>query len=100
MRVCLTCNTLHDGRCPHTHHPKPSPSRRGYGPDWQRRSRAAIQAEPWCHNPNGCPHRDAGTPANPLTGDHPIPLAAGGSTTQDPVPLCRRCNSAKRDRLT
>jgi hypothetical protein len=80
---------------------RPRPSRRrltttqrGYDSDWQRRSRAAIVAEPWCHNPD-CDHADAGTAANRLQGDHPRSLASGGSPHQVPVVLCQRCNGRK-----
>jgi 5-methylcytosine-specific restriction endonuclease McrA len=67
-------------------------------PDYLRRRDEAIRAQPWCHNPEGCPYPDAGTPANPLTADHTIPLAAGGAHSRL-EPWCKRCNSGKRDRL-
>jgi hypothetical protein len=55
----------------------------------------AVADEPWCHRVGGCPYPDAGTPANPLTGDHAVALRAGGDPRQAPIVLCRRCNSAK-----
>lgn len=35
-------------------------------------------------------------PANPLTADHPIAVAAGGSEQQSLSVLCRVCNGRKR----
>lgn len=81
---------------------RPKPARRsirgaqarGYTRQWQERVRQVIAAEPWCHTED-CPYPDCTTPANPLVGDHPTSMAAGGSTEQWPVPRCRRSNSAK-----
>lgn len=69
---------------------------RGYDYAYEQRRRAAITAEPWCHN-RACPRADAGTPANPLSADHVIPVVEGGQLGPITV-LCKRCNSAKRDR--
>ena len=85
-------------RCPihtrtHERTRRPAFSER-YGPGWARRRQETIDAEPWCHNPRGCPHTDAGTSTNPLTADHLVPLARGGMGSPL-VPMCRRCNSAK-----
>lgn len=66
-----------------------------YPAEYRRRRAEAIAAEPWCHNPDGCPHHDVGTKANPLTADHPIPLGRGGDHDQPLIVYCKRCNSSK-----
>lgn len=63
------------------------------GPYRQARQ-AVLEAEPWCHTEPECPYPDRGTPMNPLTADHVVPIADGGSYDQLTV-LCRRCNSSK-----
>ena len=64
-----------------------------YNRQHSKRAKAAIAAEPWCHS-DPCPYPDAGTPANPLTGDHSEP-----DDPQSPlVPRCRACNSARANR--
>lgn len=102
-RVCLDCGTVqrHGARCAlcdraYQHRRRANPTLR-YGPGYRARHRAAILAEPWCHNP-GCPFPDAGTPSNPLQADHPWPIALGGSPLQELVPLCRSCNARKSGR--
>ena len=77
-----------------------SSSARGYDAQHERLTAAAIAAEPWCHTLPVCPWPDAGTPSNPLQGDHPLSLAECGGDWdrwrgQRRVPLCRRCNLAK-----
>lgn len=102
LRPCTVCGTPARGsRCPA--HQRPSSAARGYGSDHRARSAEAIAGEPWCHTPGGCPYADAGTPANPLTGGHPLPLDhfAGDQlawAAQPRMPQCRRCNSGKRER--
>lgn len=65
-----------------------------YGSDWQRLREQVIAREPWCHNPQ-CMH-EVGTPPNPLTVDHVVPLARGGTNDLANLQvLCKRCNSAK-----
>lgn len=96
LRPCTVpgCGLLAPRRCPR--HPmgrqrrRPSPRARGYDAAWARRSKAAIAEQPWCSRCG-----TEGTPNNPLTGDHPVPLARGGSRDQEPAVLCRRCNSRK-----
>ena len=74
------------------------------GAAYQRARRDAIAAEPWCHRAEldfgmgkqACPHPDAGTPANPLTGDHVVPRRLGGS--DELVVLCLRCNAERGSR--
>jgi hypothetical protein len=61
----------------------------------------AIEAEPWCHHPGGCCYPDAGTPANPLSGEHLDPVRHAGTalpSLDDITVLCRRHNSAWRAR--
>jgi 5-methylcytosine-specific restriction protein A len=66
---------------------------RGYDSRWARRVKEMKLAEPWCHRP-GCPHRDAGSRVNPLTGQHVVAVVNGGS--DGPITIwCRRCNSAE-----
>lgn len=92
MRPCLTCGTPSPagGGCPR--HPRPGATARGYTSQWQRTSRAAIAAHPWCTH-CGATHD--------LTTDHITPKRHGGTDHADNLQvLCRRCNSAKRDRTT
>lgn len=96
---CLACGSL--GRCAHrAATTRPDGRRRSgwqvYNAAWRELVAAAITTEPWCHNPDGCPHPDAATPANPLTGDHVTPRAAGGTDDIANIRIvCRRCNSSK-----
>lgn len=93
-RVCLKpgCPELTSGSYCRRHYL--AKRRPFYNRQHAKRARAAIAAEPWCHTPGGCPHPDAGTPANPLQGDHSDP--------RDPMspirPLCRRCNVTRANR--
>jgi 5-methylcytosine-specific restriction protein A len=86
------------GRC--ELHPLParthelSATRRGYGVAWRRVVERAIAEQPWCSR---CGH--TGSPDNPLTGDHLVPVSRGGLAEASNVRvLCRRCNSAKGNR--
>lgn len=77
-----------------------SSHQRGYGQTHRTATALAIHREPWCHTLNGCPHPDAGTPANPLTGGHPHTLAqlaydTEAWTAQQLQAQCARCNSAR-----
>jgi 5-methylcytosine-specific restriction endonuclease McrA len=72
---------------------KPSPTRRGYGADWQRVRLVVLERDD--HRCHWC-----GGPAN--TVDHVRPLVAGGARL-DPTNLvaaCVRCNSRRGARLT
>jgi 5-methylcytosine-specific restriction endonuclease McrA len=70
---------------------RPSRQQRGYDSHWAKLARVAIAAQPWCSD-CGTP----GDPANPLTGDHLVPLSRGGlSVIENVVVRCRRCNSKK-----
>lgn len=105
MRPCRRCGTPHRGSlCTNSSCslsvPRASAHARGYDRQHQVATAQAIAAEPWCHRAGGCPYDDAGTPANPLTGDHPLTLAQCGGDkarweAQERVPLCRRCNTSK-----
>jgi 5-methylcytosine-specific restriction protein A len=65
---------------------------RGYNDAWLRLSRQAIAAHPFCSHP-GCKE------TNDLTADHITPKSKGGTSTLENIQvLCRRHNSAKRDR--
>lgn len=64
-----------------------SAAARGYDAAWRRVVAAAIAEQPWCTYCGA---------TEDLTGDHVIPLAAGG--TSDPsnvVVACRPCNSTR-----
>lgn len=93
MRRCLTCN----GFIPRGQRCSTCGTRqaRGYGREWELLSRSVVASHPYC---SSCGHR--GSRDNPLTCDHVVPKAAGG--TDDPTNLCvlcRECNSAKGSRL-
>jgi hypothetical protein len=62
---CSSCQSKRDAR-------RGTTTERGYGADHQRRAKAAIRSEPWC---SYCGHR--GSPENPLTADHVIPIRVG-----------------------
>lgn len=92
-RPCLTCNelTTNGSYCPkHS-----TTTARGYGTSWQKISRLVIAEEGQC--------RDCGTtgePGNPLTCDHVVPKALGGTDDRwNLVCRCRRHNSKKGARL-
>ncbi len=93
------CHELVRGgsRCPaHALPEKPRGSRqeRGYTAEWYRIKAEALRTQPWCSRCG-----TAGSPDNPLTADHIVPLHRGGTSTADNCGvLCRSCNSSKRDR--
>ena len=67
---------------------------RGYDNAWLRLVKEAIKAQPWC---SVCMH--PGSPDNPLTGDHIIPLSKGGTSTIENIRvLCRYHNSKRGNR--
>lgn len=75
---------------------RPSRRVRGhYDTRWLTLRDVAIRRHPWCED---C--RTPGDEANPLTGDHRLPLSRGGRNVIGNVAvLCRRCNSAKGARV-
>lgn len=87
---CTRCEKERDVR-------RGTSTQRGYDAPYRQRRRAAIDAEPWCHTEPACPYSDSGTSDNPLTADHVLPISQGGKYGPLTV-LCKRCNSAKRDR--
>ncbi len=94
-RPCLTCGaiTRHGSRCPNCtarqERKRGTTTQRGYGSDWQARSRHITRLVGRCEA-CGAEH----TATNPLTLDHVIAKARGGTDDLVQV-LCRRCNSAK-----
>jgi hypothetical protein len=91
MKPCLDCGRLtHQSRC--SLHQASHDSVYATAAYLTERE-VVLRAEPWCHNP-ACPYPDAGTPANPLTADHTVPVVFGGAGSPL-VPVCRRCNSAR-----
>jgi 5-methylcytosine-specific restriction endonuclease McrA len=59
---------------------------------WQRAVARQVARQPRCAH---CDHR--GSPDNPLTGDHIVPLALGGARLDERnlQTLCARCNAQK-----
>jgi len=112
LRFCIEvlddgtlCRTIHDGqtqRCPphqaaatkrrNTDPPgRPSAAQRGYGAEWRRVSNEVIAASKVCHWCGCEPTTD-----NPMTADHLVPRALGGTNARSNlVGACRRCNSAR-----
>lgn len=101
MRPCLDCGTLSEGsRCPEHQSEQErlrgSATARGYDYRWQRLMAEVkeehVRLHGWtCPGWQRPPH-----PAADLTGDHRVPLSAGGkSVRENVIILCRSCNSAK-----
>lgn len=81
---CDSCQQLHD--------------QEAYGSDWRHLSKRERAAEPWCHC-GGCSlHQGLCGSEENLTLDHVVPVARGGTVADGVQVLCRRCNTAKRDR--
>ena len=95
---CIDCHAISMfNRCPactkRWEQSRGSSTARGYGADWRAVRAAAIAAAPRCVD---CGH--TGSPENPLTGDHRVPLARGGTRTPrvDEVDVrCRSCNARR-----
>lgn len=98
LKPCLDCRRLSQGsRCPEhaaaheaaRYRRRPSTTARGLGWDHQRQVRdlkralGPLDACPRCGQPI--------TPDNPITGEHGVPRAHGGTEVTELV--CRRCNS-------
>lgn len=67
-----------------------STTARGYDWTWTTLVRRKMRETPYCVL---C--LSEGSPGNPLTGDHILPLSQGGANTYDNVRiLCRHCNSS------
>ena len=79
-----------DGRCKqHQRAPRPSPTRRGYGPKWKKIRDEHLLMEPRC--------RACGTQATDV--DHVIPKRLGGSDDHGNLQsLCHPCHSSKTAR--
>lgn len=66
---------------------------RGYDSEYQKARAAVIRAQPWCSAP-GCMH--PGSPDNPLTADHVVSLALGGTNDLANLrTMCRFHNSQR-----
>ena len=101
LKPCIDCGALVRGasRCPshqlqtnrRIEKARGTRQERGYGAEWMRLRARALRAQPWCGD---C--MTEGRPDNPLTGDHIVPLSAGGRNEPGNIRiLCRRCNSAR-----
>jgi len=112
LKLCIDCNTLTNTRrcttCQHAYDQRQATyleraerqaadkrrgtsTQRGYDWTWRTMSARLIKQHPWCTH---CGHD--GTMSNPLTTDHIIPKAQGGTDKLSNLQvLCRRCNSAK-----
>jgi 5-methylcytosine-specific restriction enzyme A len=100
LRPCLDCGTPTRGtRCPPCSAVRArardvirgNRHQRGYDSTWTRTAARTIASARQCVDCGTAGSRD-----NPLSADHVIPKAQGG--TDDPSNLavrCRRCNSAK-----
>ena len=86
-RHCLGCGVLTTAtRCATC---RANRRREAYGGDYPKRRAEQIERSPVCER---CGER--GTPANPLSADHVVPVARGGARGKLRT-LCRRCNSAR-----
>ena len=101
LKPCIDCGTLVRGASRCASHQlvmnrriekaRGTRQERGYGAEWMRLRAKALRAQPWCGD---C--MTEGHPDNPLTGDHIVPLSAGGRNELSNVRiLCRRCNSTR-----
>lgn len=97
LKPCLDCQIEYaiKSRCPMCQSQyeirRGTTSQRGYGSKWQRLVATHIKNNPMCVL---CGSNED------LTGDHIIPLSRGGSSTRENIrTLCRRCNSAKGNRI-
>ena len=79
-----------DGRCKqHPLGPRPSPTRRGYGSDWQKIREEHLKMEPYC--------RACGAQATDV--DHIVPKRQGGSNDHSNLQsLCHSHHSQKTGR--
>ena len=102
-RPCLDCRRLTSNRSGRCDEHEAAIRRARHNPaydtrEWRDRRAATLGA--WrAQNGERCPGygRDPhyATPDNPLTADHPVALARGGSHDQPLVVLCRECNGRK-----
>jgi 5-methylcytosine-specific restriction endonuclease McrA len=102
-RLCRSCAVVtanRSGYCdPHERQQQRQHHNPAYDqPDWRRRQAATLAS--WrARYGSLCPGwgepQHYATPDNPLTADHPDPLARGGTHDQTLAVLCRRCNGRK-----
>ena len=96
-RPCLSCGRLtrngsRCAACDKANHAK------AYGGTWRKTSETQRRAVPYCQC-GGCTLHDGPCRSTrDLTVDHLKPHAHGGTAANGVRTLCRRCNSARRDR--
>jgi 5-methylcytosine-specific restriction enzyme A len=74
---------------------RPTAAQRGYGAEWRRVSAQVTAGAVACHWCGG-----GFTADNPVTADHIVPKARGGTNDlSNLVPACRRCNSRRGGEL-
>lgn len=106
IRPCLDCgtHTTNPTRCPPcstlqqqaTDKRRGNTTQRNYGAPWAKLSTTVITRDGHCTDCG-----TTGTPTNPLTADHIIPKARGGTDDlHNLICRCRRHNSAKGTTLT
>jgi 5-methylcytosine-specific restriction endonuclease McrA len=89
-RPCLGCGHPVEGA---SWHPA-CDTRPPYDAEWARIAKEQVRREPQCRK---CGH--TGSKDNPLSADHVIPRARGGTSDASNLQtLCRRHNSEKGDR--
>lgn len=75
---------------------RPSPAKRGYGPEWRRRRAAFLEANPYCVEPRGNGKR-CGAPSTVC--DHVVPLSLGGADDESNwQALCKPCHDGPKQR--
>lgn len=96
-RPCLSCGqpTTNASRCPAC---DKANWQAAYGGQWRKASDAQRRRVSWCECQGCSLHTGQCGAREDLTTDHLVPHANGGTMSDGVRTLCRRCNSARRDR--